>query len=79
MEDSSNNEEFPLLQANKVYTVDTLARALKLSELTIKRKAMSGEIPCRKAWKRYYFYGADVMKAIIKRGEKKGDPSDWEL
>lgn len=70
-------DQFPLLQANKIYTVDTLALALKLSELTIKRKAVIGEIPSRKIWRRLYFSGRDVIRVIQEKGVAKGDPSDW--
>lgn len=59
---------FPV-SPEKLYTAKQLAKALGLSELTIKRKALEGELKAYKKFKTLYFYGEEVIEAIRNSGK----------
>lgn len=68
-----------MLDPNKLYKLEELAEEMGLKPRTIRERASKGDYPSIFLHSRYYFLGKDIIQAIRKLGEPKGNPSDWKL
>lgn len=60
----------PIME-NEVYTLQEIAKELKVSEITVRRWVRAGKIPHAQIGRQYRFWGADILEQFGRDSARK--------